>query len=90
MSEPVSQEAIIETSKGVVATAGGGGLIAVLLEFFRGRERQRSAERIAHLEGRLNGVEALLMRLLDKLEPKARHGRRKRARRTGDKAPGKK
>lgn len=75
MSEPVQTDAIVEAGKGVAATASGGGLVAVLMEFFRGRERQRVAERLAKLEGRLDEQSAIIARLLSLLDGRSRKRR---------------
>lgn len=41
----------------VATTAGGGGLVASIIEFFRGREQRKLAERVAVLEQRLDDLE---------------------------------
>lgn len=78
MPEPTQTDAIVETGKGVVATAGGGGLIAVLLEFFRGRERTRMTERLTRLEGEVATLRDLVARLVRENRRAARKGARKK------------
>lgn len=50
MSEPIDPDSALSVAGHVAATAGGGTFLAGILEFFRGRERTKLAERVAALE----------------------------------------
>jgi hypothetical protein len=92
MAEPVvTQEALVEAGKHVAGTAGGGGLVAVIIEFFRGRERAQLQQRVAALEATV----AILVADLNALAPRhwssadgaltGRRTRRRTAQRTASK-----
>lgn len=50
----------------VATTAGGGGLVASIIEFFRGRERAKLEARVAVLEHRVNALERKARRRVKK------------------------
>lgn len=87
MADPIvvvdSANEAADAAKHIAGAAGGGGLLAVIMNFFQARDARRNAVDIATLLGRVDALHSRLDALVDELDdaglltPKRRRRRRR-------------